>query len=206
MLEAVLTLIFSSLIAFGYYFYKRDSNESENQTSVIETYRALAEELEMLESEIRSLIPAEDAVEIVSLLDEYDNIRKLERSKLNIANLEVTSLENRLREFTDIEQELESSSIETREIAKGFRATFEEVKQKVDSLRQTLPIFEESVNKLGLESAPEVSGINESLNKYDEFFDSAEKSIDVICNLKSRFDALDIEFAELFEKFGELEV
>lgn len=206
MLEAVLTLLFSSLVAFVYYVYKRDPNGSENQTSVIETFKTLEEELETLESEIRSLIPAEDAVEIVSLLDEYDNIRKLERSKLNIANLEVTSLENRLREFSDIEQELESSSIETKEIAKGFRATLEEVKQKIEALRQTSPIFEEAVTKLGLENAPGVSVINDYLNKYDEFFDSAEKSIEVICSLKSRFDALDIEFAELFEKFGELEV
>lgn len=206
MVEILVTLVLSSLISFGVYIYKRDPNSTKNEVTILETLKTLEAELNEVESEIRALIPADDAIEIVTLLEEFENLGKLEKSKLNIANLEVTSLENRLREFTDIEQELENSSIETKEIEKGFRANLNEVIQRVESLKQNTPVFEESVNKLGLAEENEALLIRECLGKFEEFFEYSEKSIDIICSLKTRFDALDIEFAELFEKFGELDV
>lgn len=206
MVEILVTLVLSSLISLGVYIYKRDPNSTKNEVTILETLKTLEAELNEVESEIRALIPADDAIEIVTLLEEFENLGKLEKSKLNIANLEVTSLENRLREFTDIEQELENSSIETKEIEKGFRANLNEVIQRVESLKQNTPVFEESVNKLGLAEENEALLIRECLGKFEEFFEYSEKSIDIICSLKTRFDALDIEFAELFEKFGELDV
>lgn len=206
MVEILVTLVLSSLISLGVYIYKRDPNSTKNEVTILETLKTLEAELNEVESEIRALIPADDAIEIVTLLEEFENLGKLEKSKLNIANLEVTSLENRLREFTDIEQELENSSIETKEIEKGFRANLNEVIQRVESLKQNTPVFEESVNKLGLAEENEALFIRECLGKFEEFFEYSEKSIDIICSLKTRFDALDIEFAELFEKFGELDV
>ncbi|MCS6961771.1 MAG: hypothetical protein NZT61_04630 [Deltaproteobacteria bacterium] len=206
MLELSITFIVASILSFVVYKLKMNIAQNENIADVEKQLKDCLEELENIQSESRVLIHQEEAEEHVSLIEEFSNISRLEKSKLNIASLEVTSLENRLREFTDVEQEIENSSLETREIVKAFRNNFLEISQKMQTLGDKRGIWIEALARLFPESKDRIDLLDDFIKKFESLSEVVEKSVQCIEKLKTRFDALDIEFAELYEKFGELEV
>ncbi len=209
MFEVLVSFLVSCLISGGLYLGIKKNRDNSNQISeVLNKLNNFENTLYDLKSEINALIHMNEAEELVSLIKEYNSILLHEKSKLNISSIEQVSLENRLREFTDIEQELESSSLETRDILKSFNTNWDSIAASCKSLSEKEAIWKESLQNLGnqteLENVDQLfSDVIKEINLFEPIFNN---SLEVIRNLKTRFDALDIEFAELFERFGELEV
>lgn len=209
MLEIIFVFCVSVVASLLLYFLpdKNDKNSQEIK-QVYSRIDEIEEELTDLEREISGFLNKNDASGIISVIQENLNAIKIEKSKLNIASIEVVSLENRLRDFLDIEQELENSALETRDVLKSFQNSWSTIKSNIQMLSEKNSILEESIQVLfSGEEADKVRQLFKSvLNDASLLEPIMDNSLEVIKQLKNRFDALDIEFAELYERFGELEV
>jgi len=212
MLLVLSSLVLGSVLAF-FLYWKFGGVNSKDQ-SLLDLKREvnnLETELRLLEEEIKCFIPAEEGYAFFELITELQNSLNLEQSKINISSLELTVLEKRLREFSDLDQEFESSELETQELIKGFTTSLAELSSKLSQLEFQLPVVNEALNELREVSDFEIffsgmqSTLGEAILDFKSLTELFSQSFDLVRYLKVRFDALDVEFAELYERFGELD-
>ena len=157
------------------------------------------------------LVPLDDMRRVVSSTIEYGDIIQAERGRAAITKIELESLELRLRELDEIERELDASEVESKQELKILKNREEELRHKNETLKDQI---NESLDMLKkLKSEVEMSedqkrllnGMQEDLicsqDQIDELLDQIAKGNDHYFQLKRRYDALDIEYAQLYEKF-----
>jgi chromosome segregation ATPase len=219
---AAIVIIFAALIGAGVsgFFMYRFKAASSSQGGKIEA--TLKEELE-LKSDI--LIKFRDyyasMADINSARAKIQEIKglqeglKAERGRITITQAELETVENRLRELEEIERELEASGLETKEeitilekkqnelVAKNdsLKAKIQESMQQWDQLLKEI----ESNSRLaeGVQAAKTQLVITE--DKVAVLMLQIEQGNEQYFILKRRYDALDIEYAQLYEKFSEAE-
>ncbi len=145
----------------------------------------------------------------------YEEALKAERGRVTITQAELETVETRLRELEEIERELEASGIETNEELKVLQGRQAELSKKNTSLKSQLDAttqqMEMIITEIQLTAAQQ-----ESLNQIKTELVLTQQRIDLLMMqieqgneqyfiLKHRFDALDIEYAQLYEKFSESE-
>ena len=171
------------------------------------------------ETQINSLFAG--LVKIDQLVQQADNIRNLqeslkaERGRITITQAELETVETRLRELDEIERELEASSLETKEELKILKRKEGDLGQKNSTLKQQLEITRENMSKiltdiqLSAEMQDQIRAMQSEImsceQKIDDLLLRIEQGNEQYFILKSRYDALDIEYAQLYEKFAEAE-
>jgi len=212
MLAVLSSLVLGCVLAsFLYWKFGSANSKDQNLLDLKREANSLETELRLLEEEIKCFIPAEEGYAFFELISELQNSVNLEQSKVNISSLELTVLEKRLREFSDLDQEFESSELETKELIKGFTTSLTELSGKVSQLDSQLPVVNEALNQL--REVPDFetffsdmqSTLSEAIADFRSLTELFSQSFDLVHYLKVRFDALDVEFAELYERFGELD-
>lgn len=191
--------------------------------------RALSQGLKALEDEIlskknvieeianlkQSLCQPEEYAKIKEEVGTYDEKLRVERGRVTITEAELDALETRLREMEEIERELQASSVEyTREVdmlktqESGLAERALDLRKQLDrSLgeldRLLVQIGDSVVAKEKItEAKTQVLQIQDKVEWYrQEFANVNEKYL----LLKKAYDALDIEYAQLYEKQNELE-
>ena len=153
----------------------------------------------------------ERALELVSLQDSM----KAERGRITITQAELETVEGRLRELEEIERELEASGLETKEELNILQKKAKEMAGKNSALKQQISDavgqMDQALNeiKFSAELQQQVDNAKleliQSQEKIDLLLVQVEGSNEQYMNLKRRYDALDIEYAQLFEKFSEAE-
>ena len=138
---------------------------------------------------------------------------KTERGRITITQAERETVEGRLRELEEIERELEASGIETNEELTILQKKEKELKSKHEALKAQLNSsvaqIEEILTKIELSAAmqEQVQAMKSQLvqteQKVDGLLMQIEQGNEQYFILKRRYDALDIEYAQLFEKFSE---
>lgn len=187
-----------------------------NMAAQLDLLRAGVEEraalLEKQKNVFKELIPVEQFIPPIKELKSEKDLLRAERGKLNISKSELETVENRLRELEEIERELEASGIETKEELNILKKKEGELRAKNDGLKSRVA---DSMTQMG-----KVMGqIEMSANQTEDIqvmktkIVSTEEKIDTLILqieqgnehyfiLKRRYDALDIEYAQLFEKFS----
>ena len=171
------------------------------------------------ESQLNSLFAG--LVKIDQLVQQADIIRNLqeslkaERGRITITQAELETVETRLRELDEIERELEASSLETKEELKILKRKEGDLGQKNSTLKQQLEITRENMSKiltdiqLSAEMQDQIRAMQSEImsceQKIDDLLLRIEQGNEQYFILKSRYDALDIEYAQLYEKFAEAE-
>ena len=171
------------------------------------------------ETQINSLFAG--LVKIDQLVQQADIIRNLqeslkaERGRITITQAELETVETRLRELDEIERELEASSLETKEELKILKRKEGDLGQKNSTLKQQLEITRENMSKiltdiqLSAEMQDQIKAMQSEImsceQKIDDLLLRIEQGNEQYFILKSRYDALDIEYAQLYEKFAEAE-
>ena len=171
------------------------------------------------ETQINSLFAG--LVKIDQLVQQADIIRNLqeslkaERGRITITQAELETVETRLRELDEIERELEASSLETKEELKILKRKEGDLGQKNSTLKQQLEITRENMSKiltdiqLSAEMQDQIRAMQSEImsceQKIDDLLLRIEQGNEQYFILKSRYDALDIEYAQLYEKFAEAE-
>ncbi len=140
---------------------------------------------------------------------------KAERGRNTITQAELETVESRLRELEEIERELEASGIETKEELKILSKKQKDLSQKNDALKEQILASLSQVDQLmqELESNSELTAQVDIMKtqlimtqeKIDTLLIQIEEGNDQYFVFKNRYDALDIEYAQLFEKFSEAE-
>lgn len=140
---------------------------------------------------------------------------KAERGRITITQAELETIETRLRELEEIERELEASGIETKEELNILKKKERELATRNESLKQQIAASVEQLDQLmgQIELSSQVQ--EQVQNMKAELIATEQKITDLLTQiemgneqyfiLKQRYDALDIEYAQLYEKFSEAE-
>lgn len=154
------------------------------------------------------------AREVLQELGKLEESLKAERGRITITQAELETVETRLRELEEIERELEASGLETKEELKILQKKEAELKANNQKLRAQI---EQATGKLGeLMGQIELSSqVQEQIMRMKTELLRTEQKIDILMLqieqgngqyfiLKQRYDALDIEYAQLYEKFSDM--
>jgi len=182
----------------------------ENLKTEFASKQALCKEFEKLYAEMIDVKQLGSAAkELTSLIESL----KTERGRITLTQAELETVENRLRELEEIERELDASNIETEEETRILNKRHEDLGKKHRSFKkmigECMQRAEEQMMEVELE--PELKEkteviaveLDESQKKIEEMLSQIQKSTSQYTVLKKRYDALDIEYAQLYEKFAE---
>jgi chromosome segregation ATPase len=154
---------------------------------------------------------------------EYENISgdvsqardalKAERGRVIIIQAELESVEVRLRELDEVNRELEASALETKEELKIFQKRESELRTKNDELR--VQIADSTTKMEALMSEIEMSvQMQEQVKIMRADLLKSEEQVETLMNeiqkgneqyfvFKRRYDALDVEYAQLYQQHME---
>lgn len=216
---SVLVLLVGLLeaVGIGFYLFKKSKNLNAGSQAAfgllsdeVSQKRAIYENLTQLEAEM--VDPVELKTAAKSFLIARESL-KAERGRVTITQAELETIEVRLRELDEISRELEASMTETKEEIKILQRKEGELSNKNAQLKTQIA---ESVSKIdAIMSEIEMSSqMQEHITGMKAEVVKAEEQIETLFTqitagneqyfiLKKRYDALDIEYAQLYEKFSE---
>jgi chromosome segregation ATPase len=192
---------------------KKNSGAAESAKNIEEEValkRESVEKIKTLSSGLMDIAILRDKV--AELLISKESL-KAERGRVTITQAELETIEVRLRELDEISRELEASMTETKEELKILQRKEKELSNKNDALREqiknSLSKMDEIISQIELTSQmqEQITRTKSELLKTEEQIQTLLEEIQAANEqyfiLKKRFDALDIEYAQLYEKFAE---
>jgi chromosome segregation ATPase len=161
---------------------------------------------------LSEMIPAQSLQERFVELQVLDEALRAERGRITITEAEMETVEVRLRELEEIERELEASSIETKEEMRILQKKSAELRKSLEDLKATIEqcasALDSTLAEDGQAGAFEErlieirSALQATLEQGEKVLVELEKGNQQYFAMKSRYDALDIEYAQLYEKFS----
>lgn len=181
-----------------------------NLEEEVTTKRELNERIKILSAELLDVKLLKDKV--AELIVSKESL-KAERGRVTITQAELETIEVRLRELDEIARELEASMTETKEELKILQRKEKELSNKNEALREqiqsSLTKMDEIISQIELtaQMQEQITRARADLMKTEQqtqtLLDQIQAGNEQYFILKKRFDALDIEYAQLYEKFAE---
>ena len=208
------------LICFGttgFVVFSLFSQVAERKAVMLDNLKMIENELKEKQKILREL--AEASLGLVSsdilaqgqadIAREEENLRS-EKGRVTIIQSEMEAVDLRLRELEEIQKELENSSIEaSREIEmlrareRDLEAQNTKVRGQIDSLGIVLDRLvseigaEDELSEVLVKAKPEILQMQDKLQFFGEQVTMLNRKY---LDLKRAYDALDIEYAQLYEK------
>lgn len=191
------------------------SQSSEVEAVVAKELGVKQEIAEKLRSLYSTMVDTNSARTKIREIKALQETLKAERGRITITQAELETVETRLRELEEIERELEASGLETKEELTILEKKQRELVSKNDALKTKIA-----------DSAQQWEQLLKEIESNSQLFDRAQAAkMELITTeeristlmlqieqgneqyfiLKRRYDALDIEYAQLYEKFSESE-
>ena len=181
-----------------------------------ELFKAELEKRKALQAEIESLYG--QMTDIKSLQTQGKSLitikeaLKTERGRATITQAELETVEARLRELEEIERELAASSIDTQEEIKILEKKKVELASKNVTLKEQITLSMSKMDtvlgelELSAQMLEQVEAMKMEILQTQEKIELILLQIELANEqyfvLKKRYDALDIEYAQLYEKFS----
>jgi len=172
--------------------------------------QALWAKIETLQQELA------DPAEYEAVDREFSLIRdslKAERGRVIITQAELESVEVRLRELDEVTRELEASTLETKEELKILQKKEGELKTKNEELRVQIADSTSKMEMLmseiemSVQLEEQVKNMRADLLKSEEqvetLMNEIQKGNEQYFIAKRRYDALDVEYAQLYQQYIE---
>jgi chromosome segregation ATPase len=187
-----------------------NSKESFEKLQQVETEaKSFLQKFKELEEK---LIPVEKInVKVIELVEKADSL-KAERARTAITQVEQETVEYRLRELEEIERELEASELENKQELELLAQQEQELKTKNEELKMRLfesqTILDDLLAELDLtdEIKQKLQGMQKDLESTQQHVSKLIEQIKIANDkyfiLKRKYDALDIEYAQLYEKLS----
>lgn len=202
---------------FGFLIFRAASAGQSNAGEIIQVAQTSLDEkagmLKQIEELLASMVEIRDLRSKVKELLIARESLKAERGRVTITQAELETIENRLRELDEISRELEASAVETKEELKILEKKEKELSTKNAQLKQqiadSLSRMEEVFGKMEMSAQlqEQVEKMKSELIRTDVQIGTLLVQIqggnEQYFILKKRYDALDIEYAQLYEKFSE---
>lgn len=181
----------------------------QERNQLVTSYRTRLEEL------YGQMVELPSVAEQAKTLKSAQEALKAERGRITITQAELETIETRLRELEEIERELEASGIETKEELNILNKKEKELAARNDSLKSQISASVEQLEQLLGQIEVSTQVMEQVQSMKGELMMTEQKITDLLVQieegneqyfiLKQRYDALDIEYAQLYEKFSEAE-
>lgn len=172
--------------------------------------RELWGRIESIQGELAD--PAEYEKTVADLSQSRETL-KTERGRVIITQAELESIEVRLRELDEVNRELEASTIETKEDLKIFQKREGELKNKNQDLRTQIATSTSKMEALiseiqmSVQMQEQVKVMRADLLRCEEqvetLINEIQKGNEQYFIAKRRYDALDVEYAQLYQQYQE---
>lgn len=208
-------LISISVAVYALYMVRRARVlvEESHQTNLVNAQAELETKKKFLESiavSVPGLISLEDVENYKESLVQLENLLNVEKGKCSITEAEIDALDVRLREIEELRRELEVSNMDAIKEVEMLRAQERDMSNQNQAIKDQLQSSLEQVDIL-LDvlhnNAEAVAQLNKSKNEIIEidkkiiYYEEAIAKINQqYVGLKRAYDALDIEYAQLYEK------
>lgn len=176
----------------------------------LEQKRELWAKIETLQEEMA------DPEEFNAVTREQELVRdalKAERGRVIITQAELESVEVRLRELDEVTRELEASTLETKEELKILQKKEGELKSKNEELRVQIADSTSKMEvlmseiEMSVQLEEQVKNMRADLLKSEEqvetLMNEIQKGNEQYFIAKRRYDALDVEYAQLYQQYME---
>ena len=217
MMTLVLVIGLAQALLVGGFVFLRARAASAGRERL---YKAVLDEVEQkreLWEEVRQLSQKmADPKELASSVKNFTVAReslKAERGRVTIAEAELDMIEVRLRELEETHRELDASRTETKEELRILERKEGELRLKNDQLRTQISEANVKIETIMREIELSAQMHEEVVNLQADLLRS-EEQVETLLNeiqrgneqyfiLKRRYDALDVEYAQLYQQFNE---
>jgi chromosome segregation ATPase len=212
----ILIAIIESLLAAFFIFNRTSSankgilKQFELIQDEVQQKRDLWSKVEVAQAEMAT---QSDIRQVGSEFVESREVLKVERGRVTITQAELETLEERMRELEEISRELEASQTETKEELKILRRKEEDMRSKNELLRgqiaDSLAKMDGLITEIELtaQMRNQVALMKSELLRSEEQIQTMLNQIqeynEQYFNLKRRYDALDVEYAQLYQQLTE---
>lgn len=210
--------IIEALVAAAVVFFLHSQSGSGNRKNLVKLQEEQEKKSQFKVKLIelyKQMITVDRAKVVVSEANAIQDSLKAERGRITITQAELETVDGRLRELDEIERELIASGLETKEELNILQKKEGELRNKNNTLKQQLTASMEQINSLMAEIEM-TANMQEQVEIVTTDLLSTEEKIDTLLLqieqgneqyfiLKTRYDALDIEYAQLYERFAEAE-
>ena len=184
---------------------------------VAKNLELLREELSTKEKLLRELAELSRGYVTKDYFDQLaDQVRtaeeelRSEKGRITITEAEIEAVDVRLRELEELKRELEMSSIDAIRELELLRAQERDINQQNDGLRSQLQTSLEALDQLldvlntNAEAVEKLQNAKKELIEAETKMNFYQEQISILnqkyVGLKKAYDALDIEYAQLYEK------
>ncbi len=215
MAAIIITGIVEALLIIGALFFLARGKQNVG-TGIIKSLERELDERKALVTEIeeinKGMIEPKDIASQVAAANALRDAVKVERGRVTITQAELETVEERLRDLEEIERELEASGVEAKEELRILNKKEQELSRKNDQLKEQLAESMDQLDNLmkelegNIQAQTQVEKMRGELVRSQEQITTLLTEIEQMSEhyfiLKQRYDALDIEYAQLYEKFA----
>lgn len=221
MLYALLIIVTGLAIA-GVFVLLMSRVVGKQRKAIRDSFAALESEVKdkeelcaKLKESYAQMIELEAIAQVVASYKQLNESLRAEKGRITITATELETVESRLCELEEIERELQASNLETQEELNILKKKEADLKSKNQQLNNQLQTSTTEIDQL-LKELEMTTQQREQLEAMKtEIVTTQEKTETVLIqieeanaryvDLKRRYDALDIEYAQLYEKFSDAE-
>ena len=221
MFSATIIILVAALLSAGasnflLYHVHSKAQADGNVTEILTGERDKKVEIvEKLRGLYRDMVDTGTCKQKIGEIQALQETIKAERGRITITQAELETVETRLRELEEIERELGASVLETKEELTILEKKQKELTGKNDALKKKIADSAAQWDQL-LKEVETNAQVAEKVQAAKTELVLTEEKIAVLLLqieqgneqyfiLKRRYDALDIEYAQLYEKFSEAE-
>jgi len=168
-----------------------------------------------IEDRVQKMVGLEVLAFAISQFRKVETQFDTEKTRVFLAKTEVDHAETRLRELSELERELQSSQADLEEELTALKDKESQLKDKNIRLKSEISDSMKHVEELiweielSAQVVEQVKNVKTHLlateDKIEKLLIQIEEANRQYGNLKLRYDALDIEYAQLYEKVSSLE-
>ncbi len=212
MIVIIVTIVELGLVGFGlwYIFNQKIGAAYTSLTSLKEQILQRRKIKTDIEERAEKMISIEVLAFAVTQYRKIESEFESERTKVAIAQAEVDLSEKRLRELAEMEREIQNSRIDLEQELEALKTKESQLRDKNDKLKNeitdSMQHAEELIWEIELSSqiVEQVKFVKSHLlsteEKIERLLIQIEEANKQFGNMKIRYDALDIEYAQLYEK------
>lgn len=213
----VIAIAVLQAVAIGAVLFKRAGTavrRANEANEAIKEELAIKRELwSRIETISEQMADPADYVQANAEVAKARELLKAERGRVIISQAELESIEVRLRELDEVTRELEASALETKEEVKIFEKREGELRTKNGELRvqiaDSTSKMEELMSKIemSVQMQEHVKMMKADLLRSEQqgenLLNEIQKANEQYFTMKRRYDALDVEYAQLYQQHME---
>jgi chromosome segregation ATPase len=210
------SLLSSGAIGYLTFFRMKGGNQSgESEKEIEEAFRSLQDLLARLEAAKPRVVAINQVLPLVKELETLDDELKNKNVKVSIALSELEAVEFRQQELEEIRREVAVSAAEIKDELRALQEREAELRSRREELESMLQASVEKMStiaselSMSAEMQMQIERMQGELvstqDQCDKLLVQIQQGNEQCIAMKQRYNALDIEYALLYERFARLE-